>query len=158
MNATASAAGDACPCGSGLALAECCGAYLQGTARPATALALMRSRYTAYALGDEAYLLASWHPKTRPAALDLGADPCVWENLQILSCQAGGADDREGVVEFVAVYSRDGTRRSLHESSRFVRVEGEWSYLEGRIKPGKPGRNDPCPCGSGVKHKKCCGR
>ncbi|MEO6116243.1 MAG: YchJ family metal-binding protein [Pseudolysinimonas sp.] len=121
-----------CPCGSGADYSGCCEPLHLG--RPAnTAEALMRSRYTAFALGWEAYLLASWHPSTRPATLDLDlADGRVWRKLQIVDTVAGGPDDDTGVVEFRAAYrDADGTAGVLHERSRFSRVDGRWAYLDG---------------------------
>ena len=149
-----------CQCGSGLAFARCCGPALSGARLPETAEALMRSRYTAFVRGDVAYLLASWHPRTRPATLDLTDQP-NWERLEIVRCEAGTPIDDEGRVEFIAHFrSKDGAGR-LHESSRFVREQGRWFYVDG-LQPtaavGKPGRNSPCPCGSGRKFKHCCGR
>lgn len=146
-----------CPCGSGQPLAECCGPFLSGSRLPATALGLMRSRYTAYCLRDAAYLRKTWHPSTRPARLDFDGDDTEWAGLAIIR-EAGGESDTQGMVEFVASYRQGGGLRRLREASRFVREAGEWLYLEGTIQPeSKPGRNAPCPCGSGKKHKKCCG-
>ena len=118
-----------CPCG-GASLAGCCAPYLEGCAAPPTAEALMRSRYTAYALGDGDYLLATWHPSTRPAPLAF--DGAVkWLGLDVVRTEAGGADDASGVVEFVARYKVQGRAQRLHEASRFVKEEGRWFYLDG---------------------------
>ena len=119
-----------CPCGSGSPLAECCGPYLAGTALPPDAEALMRSRYSAYVLGDEAYLLATWHPDTRPASLDLDrGPPTKWLGLSVKRHE----DDGEGraMVEFVARYKIGGRAHRLHEASRFLRENGRWLYLDG---------------------------
>lgn len=117
----------------------------------------MRSRYSAYALKLSSYLADTWHFSTRPAALDVSIDETPWLSLEILACGGGGEDDRDGWVEFVAYYHGG----QLHEKSWFVREAGHWFYLEGAILPpvtmAKPGRNDPCSCGSGKKYKKCCG-
>lgn len=92
----------------------------------------MRSRYTAYTLGDESYLLASWHPSTRPAAIDFTTDPAPkWIGLQIRQHVQTGAD--AAVVEFVARYRVGGRAHRLHETSRFVRTQGRWQYVEGDI-------------------------
>ena len=100
---------------------------------PATAEQLMRSRFTAFRDGDAAWLLASWHPDTRPAQLDL-ADGPRWRGLQIVDTVAGGVDDAEGIVEFRATY-RDGDELGvLHERSRFSRVDGRWRYLDGDVR------------------------
>lgn len=123
-----------CPCGSGKAYAACCGPFLDHDALPATAEQLMRSRYTAYVLGREDYLRATWHASTQP--VDLGAaltGRVKWLGLQIRRTEAGGAADREGAVEFVARYKRDGRAGRLHEVSRFVREDGRWLYVDGQF-------------------------
>jgi len=125
---------DPCPCGSGRAFTACCGPYLTGTALPETAEALMRSRYTAYARRDGAYLSATWHPTTRRA--DLGLDePVKWTGLQILATEAGGPADTRGKVEFVARYKIGGRAQRLHEVSRFQRREDRWLYVDGDLAP-----------------------
>jgi SEC-C motif-containing protein len=92
----------------------------------ATATALMRSRYEAYVSLDADYLLATWHPSTRPANLEL--EPGMsWQGLEIIGATGGGALDTEGTVEFRALY-RGG---ELHENSRFVKVDRRWLYLDG---------------------------
>ncbi|MFA7386722.1 MAG: YchJ family metal-binding protein [Thiohalobacteraceae bacterium] len=147
-----------CPCGSGRAYRECCEAALDGARPPATAEALMRSRFTAFVRGDADYLLASWHPATRPAQLQLDDQP-RWERLEILHAQGGGADDTEGRVGFAAYYRSATGPGCLRELSRFHREQGRWYYLDGRPLEGdRPGRNAACPCGSGRKFKRCCGR
>lgn len=98
-----------------------------------TAEALMRSRFTAFALGRADYLLASWHPSTRPASLDLDAD-VTWRRLQIVDTVAGSADDDDGIVEFRASYRSPEGAGLLHERSRFTRrPDGAWRYLDGDI-------------------------
>jgi len=92
----------------------------------------MRSRFTAFALRDAAYLRASWHPSTRPAVLDLD-DDLVWKRLVIVDRVAGGPFDREGVVEFEAFFRQGAERGSLHERSRFVREGRSWLYLDGQV-------------------------
>lgn len=123
-----------CPCGSGLDYAACCGPRHAGISPAATAEALMRSRYSAFARGDADYLLRSWHASTRPATLDLADDPTRWLGLKILAHSGGGADDREGTVEFTARYKVGGKAGRLHEASRFVREEGRWVYLDGDVR------------------------
>ena len=114
-----------CPCGLGLPYAECCGPAHDGAAPP-TAEALMRSRYSAFALDRSDYLLASWHPRTRPATIDPDPDT-EWTGLTVLTAR-GGMFDTEGEVEFVARYSTAGRRGRLHERSRFVRHDDRWVY------------------------------
>lgn len=129
-----------CPCGSGDPLPACCGRFHSGSAEAPTAVALMRSRYSAFALGEADYLLRTWHPSTRPARLDL--DPEMrWTGLVIVATEAGGLFDRTGTVEFCAQYRVDGggaERRTgeLAERSRFVREGGRWLYLDGVIEQG----------------------
>lgn len=119
----------------------------------------MRARYSAYVLGDTAFLRASWHASTRPADIDPDHGP-TWLGLEVRAASAGQADDDEGRVEFVARY-RDGAHLgTLHETSRFVRERGCWFYVDGEVRPAmtmKTGRNASCPCGSGRKFKRCCG-
>jgi SEC-C motif-containing protein len=120
-----------CPCGSGRALTACCGVFLRGDARPDTAEQLMRSRYSAYVLGNEPYLLRTWHASTRPASLALASAPVKWLGLEVVRTAAGGRHDREGVVEFVARYKPHGRAERLHEVSRFVCEDGQWFYVDG---------------------------
>lgn len=93
-----------------------------------TAEELMRSRYSAFALGDETYLLHSWHPTTRPDHVRFVPGQ-RWTGLEVIAAK-GGPFDQEGVVEFVASYERDGEVRELHEVSRFVRHDSRWVYLD----------------------------
>lgn len=121
----------ACRCGSGRGYDDCCAPFHRGTALPATAEELMRSRYSAFVAGLASYLLATWHPATRPASLDLD-DGVRWTGLEVLATEAGGPDDRRGTVEFRASFVEDGRERSLHEVSRFRRDGGGWRYVRGR--------------------------
>jgi len=119
-----------CLCGTGLPYAECCGPLHDGTTTAATAEQLMRSRYSAFAVGDPAYLLTTWHPSTRPRTLDL--DPDVrWTGLDVLATTGGSLFETEGTVEFRA-HRRGGTQ---HENSRFVREGSRWFYLDGVALP-----------------------
>ena len=119
-----------CPCGTGLPYAECCGRLHDGTADAATAEQLMRSRYSAFAVGDAAYLSATWHSSTRPRTLSL--DPEVrWTGLEVLEAAGGRLLDPEGTVEFRAHHRSAGRRGAQHERSRFVREDGRWRYLDG---------------------------
>ncbi|GAA4482781.1 YchJ family protein [Microbacterium panaciterrae] len=128
--AAPSAAGR-CPCGSGDAYEACCGPILSGRPAP-TAERLMRSRYTAFAVGDAAYLRRSWHPSTRPDAIDI--DPELrWLRLDIIGKEAGGPFDAAGVVEFEAIHRDASGRGVLRERSRFVREGGRWYYVDGDV-------------------------
>lgn len=123
-----------CPCGNPAGYSACCGPLHAGTAAT-TAEQLMRSRYSAYVLKREDYLLASWHPDTRPATLRLAAQrpPPTWLGLDVRSQQHVGDD--HATVEFVARYRLGGGRaQRQHETSRFVQVDGRWFYLDGELK------------------------
>lgn len=158
-----------CPCGSGLPLAECCGPMLSGHCQPATAEALMRSRYTAYTLVNVAYLQKTSAPALRKKfdekATREWASASQWSGLQIIKTTQGGPDDATGKVEFIARYTYKESVQEHHEVASFIRGENqEWLFEDGmifghdpirRVEP-KTGRNDPCPCGSGLKFKKCC--
>ena len=129
----------------------------------------MRSRYTAYALKKPEYILETHDPEKRDDA-DFDAtrdwaERTTWLELQVLSTEAGGESDERGRVEFVARFADDkGGEHRHHERSEFVRREGRWYFHDGKLvatpavrSAPKVGRNDPCPCGSGKKYKKCCG-
>lgn len=95
----------------------------------------MRSRFSAFAVGDAAYLLRSWHPSTRPDSVDLDA-ALEWRRLQIVDVVGGGADDDTGVVEFRASFRGPDGGGLLHERSRFARADGgEWRYVDGEVEP-----------------------
>lgn len=120
-----------CPCGSGRPLDECCAPYLDGTRHAANAETLMRSRYSAYVLENEAYLLATWHPETRPRALHLEREPRPkWLGLSVKSRRM--TDEEHAEVEFVARYKLQGRAFRLHETSHFARVDGRWFYIDGK--------------------------
>jgi SEC-C motif-containing protein len=132
-----------CPCG-GPSLAACCGPYIAGQALPPTAEALMRSRYTAYTLRDEPYLLATWHPSTRPTEPVIEQNEKIqWLGLEVKSAlrlrqrKANLPEQPDSdSVEFVARFRVGGRAHRLHEVSRFVREPGDdgvirWFYLDG---------------------------
>ncbi|MER7183142.1 YchJ family protein [Streptomyces hyaluromycini] len=117
-----------CPCGLAETYEQCCGRFHRGEAAASTAETLMRSRYSAFVRRDEPYLLRTWHPRTRPARVDL--DPGMrWTGLEILATTDGSAFHTTGTVTFRASF-RGG---SLHERSRFERVGGAWVYLDGEF-------------------------
>ncbi|MDP3950485.1 YchJ family protein [Microbacterium sp.] len=119
-----------CPCLSGDTYESCCGPLLAGDAAAPTAERLMRSRFTAFVVGDMPYLLHSWHPSTRPSDLDL--DPDIrWTRLEIIETEAGGPFDTDGFVTFEAFYREQGVQGSMKERSRFVREDRVWSYVDG---------------------------
>ena len=117
-----------CPCESGKAYKTCCGLYHAGEVAP-TAEALMRSRYTAYVFKLEDYLLRTWHPDTRPVALNLNADSAIkWIGLQVNHAQT---QDSTATVDFMARYKINGKAERLHELSQFVCLDSQWFYLSG---------------------------
>lgn len=124
-----------CPCGSGATYDGCCGPLHRGEALAQTAEQLMRSRYSAHLRGLEHYLLATWHPATRPATVAL--DPAVrWVRLDVLETARGTVTDSDGEVEFTAHYRYEdggGQPGRLHERSRFTRRGGRWFYLDGIV-------------------------
>lgn len=118
-----------CPCLSGEQYDDCCGRFHRGDAEAPTAQQLMRSRYSAFVMLDAAYLLRTWHPDTRPSELEL--DPHLeWRRLDIVSTRRGGPLDSEGTVEFKAYFRQSGERGVHHETSRFLRVDRRWCYLD----------------------------
>ena len=129
----------------------------------------MRSRYSAYATGAIDYVISSHDPESRDSVDREGAETwsreAEWDGLDVVATEAGGESDDEGVVEFVARYRANGQPVAHHERSTFRRIEGAWHYVDGDIVRNKPkvreqpkvGRNEPCPCGSGKKFKKCHG-
>ncbi|MFC6885569.1 MULTISPECIES: YchJ family protein [Actinomadura] len=126
------APGSPCPCGLGASYGDCCGRLHRGDAQAATAEQLMRSRFSAFAVEDAAYLLRSWHPSTRPPAVGFGAGT-RWRTLTIVRTSGGSPLHTEGTVEFRARYTEDGRPGELHEVSRFVRHGGAWVYLDGTV-------------------------
>jgi len=159
-----------CPCSSGKEYQDCCEPLLSGQRQAATAEELLRARYTAHAKLEMDYVRDTTHPeqlpKYEPATARNWAEKSEWEKLEIISISDGGVDDERGEIEFVAHYRQKGNLKTHHELAHFRKHEGEWYFYDGegviprqvvRTQP-KIGRNDPCPCGSGKKYKKCCGR
>jgi SEC-C motif-containing protein len=155
-----------CPCGSGAELDACCGLLLDGVPAP-TALALMRSRYTAYVRGAIEYLIETHDPSTRGAidraAITDWSRRTEWLGLEIVDTVRGGEHDSDGIVEFIARGRTLGAPFAHRERSRFGRRDSAWYYIGGTQprEPARPGpavgRNEPCPCGSGMKYKRCHG-
>ena len=130
----------------------------------------MRSRYSAYTMARVDYITHTHDPKSRagldPEETRKWAEESEWQGLEIRSTTAGGQDDEKGTVEFIARFLQDGTDHEHRERSHFVKRGGVWYFTDGKVlgpvtirsDGPKVGRNDPCPCGSGKKYKKCCGR
>jgi SEC-C motif domain protein len=159
---------DPCPCSAGRSYDECCGPVLRGDAKAETAEALMRARYTAYTQGEIEFIVDSHDPESseqvdREASASW-SKKAEWLGLEIVSTEAGGSDDESGGVEFIARYRMEGADLAHHERAEFRRGQDGWVYVDGEMVKPKPvvreqpkvGRNEPCPCGSGKKYKKCC--
>ncbi|MFF8605908.1 YchJ family protein [Streptomyces sp. NPDC015346] len=132
---TAVTADAPCPCGLAAAYGECCGRFHAGATAAPTAELLMRSRYSAFVVRDETYLLRTWAPETRPGEIDF--DPSLrWTGLEIRDTTDGTAFHQAGTVTFVARYTQAGEAGSLHERSRFRRHEGAWVYVDGEFLDG----------------------
>lgn len=157
-----------CPCGLGDSLDNCCGPIIEGRSFPETAEALMRARYTAFATQQIAFIITSHHPDTLGDvdrnAVARSSKGSTWLGLEVLSTEDGLAGDDQGWVEFIARHKSNGFEMVHHELSLFRRHQGRW-YFHGGHQPKqetarntqlKIGRNEPCPCGSGKKYKKCC--
>ncbi len=161
---------DLCPCGSDKVYSDCCHPLISGRQSAETAEALMRSRYSAYAKTEIEYLYQTTHTshqaKFNHQESAAWSKRAQWIALDLLRTEKGGPDDDIGLVEFVAHYREKERRVKHHEVAEFVRENGDWRFKDGHApKPEqevrqspKVGRNDPCPCSSGKKYKKCCGR
>ncbi|MBB1255107.1 hypothetical protein H3146_17375 [Streptomyces sp. OF3] len=131
-SASPSPSSERCPCGLPAPYPRCCGRLHDGSAAAARPEELMRSRYSAFVRRDEAYLLRTWHPETRPDSIDF--DPSLrWLGLTVLHSTDGGTFGTDGTVEFRARYRDAGGTGELHERSRFTRHEGRWVYVDGVI-------------------------
>ncbi|NCP63039.1 MAG: YchJ family protein [Paraglaciecola sp.] len=151
-----------CYCGSGRTFDECCRVYLENKKSPPNAEALMRSRFSAYATENFAYILATYAPLQRSAltidSLAQNAAQTRWLKLVVHQHLSKG---HHAQVEFSAYYQVDGSFYCMHETSDFILQANKWYYSEGLIHRDSGQvvmqRNDPCLCQSGKKYKKCCG-
>ncbi|MFK7740657.1 MAG: YchJ family protein [Planctomycetota bacterium] len=159
-----------CPCTSGKTFAECCEPVIKQQRQAETAEELMRSRYTAYALCEVDWIIESQSPDGR-AHVDRNATEqwskrAEWHRMEVVQLEKGGKDDTEGFVDFKAYYTLAGEEITHHEVASFRKEDGRWYFVDGvEVKPRpfkrldkKVGPNDKCPCGSGKKYKKCCGK
>lgn len=158
-----------CPCGNEQSYENCCGALHSGKASASTAEELMRARYSAFAKSEIDYVEKTHVPGTTdfdPEEAKKWAGSSEWLGLEIVKTEKGQKTDKTGVVEFKAKYKDIESDKTLihHEISTFKNIDGIWYYNDGQIVGLEPirraepkvGRNDPCPCGSGKKFKKCC--
>jgi SEC-C motif-containing protein len=158
---------DLCPCGSGKIYGECCEPIIKQTVQADNPESLMRSRYSAYVKGEILWLKDSLEESHRKDFDEKGArqwsTQAEWFGLEIIQTKMDEANNK-GWVEFSAKYKQNGATRAHREIAEFVRKNEKWFLTESRIVKPAPvskeqtvGRNDPCPCGSGKKYKKCCG-
>ena len=159
---------DPCPCFSGRAYADCCEPVVTGARPAATAEELMRGRYSAYATGTIDFIISSTYPDRRSEcdekSIRAWSENSEWTGFEVLSATAGRADDSEGTVEFIARFTEERMKKTLHETGSFKKSGGRWYYVDGTVHPPKPfvrgeekiNRNALCGCGSGKKYKKCC--
>ncbi|MEK7858652.1 MAG: YchJ family metal-binding protein [Elusimicrobiota bacterium] len=158
-----------CPCRSAKTYEQCCQPLIAGTAKAKTAEALMRARYSSYAKGETAFLVSSHLPARRgefdEKAAQEWSKKSEWKGLEVMATQAGLESDSVGRVRFIATYAVEGKTHEHHEVAEFKKEpDGHWYFVDGGSPKSDPveraapkvGRNDPCPCGSGKKHKKCC--
>lgn len=159
---------NSCYCGSGVSYATCCQPVITGKKQAQTAEQLMRARYSAFVVAETGFIFESTHPDHRDGydheGIKAWAENSEWLGLTIISTDNGNAEDVSGTVEFIARYKdRHGTIHTHHEQASFKKEEGTWYFTDGvtpkpqPIRSTKVGRNEPCPCGSGQKYKKCCG-
>jgi SEC-C motif-containing protein len=158
-----------CHCGSGKDFDDCCGPVIAGTRDARTPEEVMRARYSAHCMRDYAFLVTSTHPDHREGVseeeISKWASHVRWTGLEVHSATPG-ADEDTGDVSFTAHFTIKDTPQELREDAQFARVDGKWLYVDGHVYGQEPfrregprvGRNDPCPCGSGLKFKKCCGK
>ena len=156
-----------CPCGSGATFAACCEPIINGTRETQTAEELMRARYSAFATGAIDFIVSSTHSHTRKEIdrnfIQEWSQNSTWHGLEILETKEVNED--KALVSFDAHYTQNEQEQHHREKSLFEREDGEWKFVTGdelknptvRYETPKPGRNDPCPCGSGKKYKKCHG-
>jgi SEC-C motif-containing protein len=159
-----------CPCGSNIEYEKCCAPFLAGKSFPDTAEALMRARYTAFVKGDIDFIYDTRHPRSENkfnrASVTHWSKDSKWHGLKIIKTKDGKSNDQDGTVEFTAQYTLDGEKQVHNETALFKKEDNRWYFIDGNfIKPEtfhrkteKIGRNDLCPCGSGKKYKKCCGK
>ncbi|MGD9157403.1 MAG: YchJ family protein [Desulfobacteraceae bacterium] len=159
-----------CPCGSNKSYSECCQPVIQGTKDAGTAESLMRARYSAFVKTEIDFLYNTVSPEQQTdfnyeEATDW-SNNSEWQGLEIIETVNGGPDDEKGTVEFIARFKQDDQEIEHHELASFERIDSKWVFMDGIVpKPKqvireapKIGRNEPCPCGSGKKYKKCCGK
>lgn len=158
-----------CPCGSAKTYEQCCEPYHTKDQHPATAQDLMRARYSAFVKNQIKFIAETHVPGTKDFDVNEAqewATTSTWKGLEVISSKQGQPGHKQGTVEFKALYAdQKGNDYLHHEIATFKNIEDKWYYEDGQIvgtgpitrSAPKVGRNEPCPCGSGKKFKKCCG-
>jgi len=151
---------------------QCCQPCIQGKKKVATAETLLRSRYTAFVIGDVDYIIRTQHSRTKDQAardeIETWAKQSEWHGFTLIQTEGGAESDSKGILQFCAKYRPHNEKRvrEHYENALFEKENGEWRFVDSEgYEPGvtlrrtepKIGRNDPCTCGSGKKFKKCCG-
>lgn len=149
---------NSCYCGSGKLFEQCCEPIINQIKIACTPEQLMRSRFSAFYLNNEAWLKLSWDDSTRPSNIQF-EDGLNWLDLTIIN--HANIDNLNATVEFEARYLKSGKVQAIHENSHFIKCNGHWFYVNGdylktTFKAYKAGRNELCPCGSKIKFKNCC--
>ncbi len=161
---TPPAAGKPCACGTGQTFADCCKPILDQKKPAATAEQLMRSRFTAHVARDYVHLHRTYAKTSKePYVAEEGEGGRDWTRLVIHSHDLGTKPDM-AFVDFTAYYREGDAEHAFHEKAEFQHADGTWLYTRPvrqgpapiKVTQAAIGRNDPCPCGSGKKHKKCC--
>ncbi len=153
-----------CPCGTGRPFGECCGPVLARTRAAGSPEELMRSRFTAHVVHDWAHLHRTHLESSREPFEEPEQEGATdWTRL-VIHGNAPGSAPEKATVDFTAYFAEGDLERAHHENAEFEKIDGTWFYLRPlrqglapvRSQAAKVGRNDPCPCGSGKKHKQCC--
>ena len=159
-----------CSCDTKKPYSACCEPVIKGEKIPASAVDLMRARYTAYVRHEIDFIMDSLSPArkkdTDRKATEEWSQQTEWVGLQIIATEKGGLNDDTGQVEFIAKFREKEEAKEHHELASFLKLKGTWYFEDGKPPPNKPvrlegpkiGRNDPCHCGSGKKYKKCHGK
>ena len=157
-NKVSLAANAACPCEPSSQWAACCGRFIERGELPELPEQVMRSRYSAYVTGNIPYIqqtMAGPALKNFDAKdVQLWIDQVQWHHLNVIKASPLSKDNTCGYVEYCVSYKQLGKKQLLHELSEFKRIDSKWVYWSGKFLEAK--RNEPCPCGSGLKYKKCC--
>jgi SEC-C motif-containing protein len=159
-----------CACGIGESTETHCLPIIRRKQKAETAEALMRARYTAYALGEVDFIMDTHTPEAAKdvdrKSTEAWSKNSNWLGLEVLKTEGGGPDDETGIVEFVARYKIKNVALDHRERAKFEKRGSQWLFADAEQIAGPPvrhegprvGRNDPCPCGSGKKYKKCHGQ